>query len=314
VKIFHNWFRLGGTCIQPSLFKLDIRDYDIVHLHCYRSFQNVILSQKALKYHIPYIIDPHGSSLKFGRRLPKSLYDKVFSKLINGASKIILETNVSENEDWDKDKVEIIRSVFDVGEYSLIPQAGLFREKHNIKVPIILFVGRINKIKGLDFLLDSFSLFLKSIDARLVIVGQDDGYKSELEHRIYQLGISNKVLFTGFLSGDDKKSALVDADMLVQPSMYEAGARPSLEAIMCNTPVIVSRNTGAGREIKEMDAGYLVEYGDKYELCEAIRYVLDNENDVKEKTWRAKEYIESNLDLERQIDKYEKLYFDIRLK
>ncbi len=80
---------------------------------------------------------------------------------------------------------------------------------------------------------------------------------------------------------------------------------------MCNTPVIVSKNTGAGEEIKNIDAGWLVEYSNKIELRDTIQYILDNPNEAQIKTQKAKEYIKENLSLARQTEKFEKLYADL---
>lgn len=307
LKICHNWAKIANVCIMPDLLKLDVRDYDVIHLHCYRSFQNVVLSYKALKYGVPYILDPHGSNKKYGKSLFKSFYDVAFKRLLDGASKIIAETDLDIKDYADKSKVEVIRSIFDLSEYDSIPPRGLFRTKYHIKTPIILFMGRINKIKGLEYLVESFNNLSRGYDAILVIAGQDDGYKSELEARIKYLGLADRVLFTGYLSGNDKKSAMVDADMLVQPSINEAGARPSLESILCGTPVIVTKDTGAGKEIKDIGGGILVEYGTD-ELTKAIQYILDNKDEAKSKILKAQEYIKTNLSVESQVNKYIELY------
>ena len=113
---------------------------------------------------------------------------------------------------------------------------------------------------------------------------------------------------TGFLDSEDKLSALVDDDVLVQPSRNEAGARPSLEALMCRTPVIVSRDTGAGEEIAKFDGGLLFKSGDADELANAIQEIIDHPDEAMARTDKAKAYIEANLSLDKQVGEYEKLY------
>ena len=70
----------------------------------------------------------------------------------------------------------------------------------------------------------------------------------------------------------------------------------------------MSRDTGAGEDVIRMDAGYLVEFGSKDDLREKIEYVIDNPAEAKNKTQKAKEYIEANLSLEKSVEKYEELY------
>ena len=123
--------------------------------------------------------------------------------------------------------------------------------------------------------------------------------------------MADKVLFNGFLDGVAKLSALVDADVGVQTSVYEQGAWAPFAAVLCNTPIIVSSNSGAGEDVKKIDAGYLVEYDDKNQLRDMMQYVLDNPAEAQKKTQKAKEYIKSNLSLEKGIENYEKLYQEV---
>ena len=81
-----------------------------------------------------------------------------------------------------------------------------------------------------------------------------------------------------------------------------------IEAVLCNTPIIVSRDTGAGEDVSRMDAGYLVKFGNKDDLREKIEYVLNNPAEAKSKTKKAKDYIESNLSMARKAEDYENLY------
>jgi glycosyltransferase involved in cell wall biosynthesis len=145
----------------------------------------------------------------------------------------------------------------------------------------------------------------------LAIIGPDDGYKPELDRLITGLGLNGKVLYTGYLSGDDKLSALEDAGVVIQTSRYEQGAWAPLEAVLCGTPIIVSSNSGAGEDVRRIDAGYLVEYGDKGQLSDAIKYVFDNPAEARAKTLRAKKYIEENLSMKSGIAKYEKVYQEV---
>ena len=324
---FHSWLNLSGIYFTPGMIaeaREKLKDFDIIHLHCYRSLQNIILHHYARKYGVPYIVDAHGSTLRIaeGKKGPKRflkwLFDIAFGyRILRDAGKVVAETEVGINEykklGVSPDKIVLIHPPLDIEEFSKLPPRGLFRSKYSIKERyMILFLGRIHWVKGIDFLVESFhQLVQQRSDVILVIVGPDDGYKPALIKLIDRLNLSDKVAFTGFLGGEEKLSALVDADILVQPSLYEQGARPSLEAILCNTPVIVSKNTGAGEEVKKIDAGWLVEYGNKSELRDTIQYILDNPEEAQKKTQKAKEYIKENLSLARQTEKFEKLYADL---
>ena len=185
-----------------------------------------------------------------------------------------------------------------------------FKDKFDVKEKhMIVFLGRINWIKGLDYLVESFhELAQYRKDVLLVIIGPDDGYRATLEDLIRKLDLEEKVLFTGFVSREDKLSALVDADVVVQTSRYEEGAWAPFEAVLCETPIIVSANTGAGEDVKRIDAGYLVEFGNKKDLCDKVQYVLNNPDIAIEKAKRAKNFIENNMSMRKRIHEYEELY------
>lgn len=324
---FHSWLHLWRLHFTPGMIaeaSRKLKDSDVIHLHCHRNFQNIVICYYARKYGVPYILDAHGSTLRISegkewlKPLFKWIYDAAFgNRILRDASRVIAETEVGVNEykqlGVNRDKIALIHPPIDVDEFGQLPSPGLFRRKYDVKEKyVILFLGRINWIKGLDFLVESFHLLVRQgRDAILAIVGPDDGYKSVLDKLISQLNLPGRVLFTGFLAGEDKLSALVDADVLVQPSIYEQGARPSFEAILCNTPIVVSRNTGAGEEVAKIDAGLLVEHGNKGELSEAIQYILEHPDEARIKTQKAKEYIKANLSLARQIEEYEKLYEEV---
>ena len=320
VYVSHSWLNSYGLYIMPGLLKLDVSKFDVIHLHCYRSFQNTVICRKAKLCGIPYIIDAHGSTVDLGgnKQTIKRLYDLVFGyKLLETASRVIAETEVGVAEykrlGVDSNKIALIHPLLDTEEFAVLPQAGYFRSKYNIgERYIVLFVGRIHWAKGLEVLVDAVYK-LNRQDVCLVIIGQDDGFRATLEKLAIERGIFNKVVFTGFITGDNKLSALVDANVLVQPSKNEAGARPSLEAILCDTPIIVTKNTGAGKEIASFNGGYLVEYGDADELSTTIHHILEYPSEAKKKTKKAKEHIKANLSFDKQVGKYEELYKEVML-
>jgi len=121
----------------------------------------------------------------------------------------------------------------------------------------------------------AFAETSKEIDnIRLVLVGPDDGYQSALEELIQTLKVDSKVLFTGFVSNEEKMEALVDADVFVTPS-FSGFPVTFLEACACGTPIITTSNGDKLDWINDK-VGYVVEY-DKDQLRDAISKVLSDE-------------------------------------
>lgn len=315
---FHSFVNVPGLYFSPDLLSeiaKNLKYFDIIHLHMQRSFQNILLHHYAQKYGVPYLIDAHGSTPMTKKKSLKQLYDLFFGNRISkDCSGFIAESDLGVNEykelGIEDDKIVLIPPPFPVEDFDDLPLPGTFRKRYGIKEKhIVMFFGRINWIKGIDFLVESFHELTRSRnDILLTIVGPDDGYRSELETLINKLGLEKKVLFTGLLNKEYKLAALVDANMIVQTSRYEQGAWAPFEAVLCGTPIIVSGHTGAGEDVKRIDAGYLVELDNKKELIEAISTILADPSNAREKAKNAAAYIRQHRSMVKRIEDYENLY------
>lgn len=308
---------LGLFLYTPSIkkwLKKNIRYYDIIHMHTYRAYQNIIIWKYARKYNIPYIVQAHGSLLTFFiKPLLKKLYDMIWGyKLLKDASKVIALTE-TEKEQYkemgiDEEKIEIVPNGIDLSEYEDLPERGKFRKKYEIKdgEKIVLYLGRLHKIKGLDLLVEAFADLTKKIDnIRLVIVGPDDGFLSILKSQIEKLGINEKVLLTGPLYGKDKLEVYVDADVYVLPSRYETFPNTVLEAFACETPVIVTDRCGISNIVNE--GGCVIEY-DKNQLKEAIVRILNDSQLRITYGKKGKKLVEEKYDWNKIAGRIEKIY------
>lgn len=295
----------------------EIRTFDIIHLHDYRTFQNIIAYHYATKNHVPYILHAHGSIPRIIKKQGlKGVYDCFFGyKLLRHASKLIAvskeEAEHFKQMGVDDKKISIVYNGMDIKSFENLPRYGGFKEKHNINGKLILYLGRINKTKGLDFVINAFSETVKKIDATLVITGPDDGYKAELEKLIANLNLNSKVKFTGYINEQDKISAYVDANLFVHTVLYMGGVGITpLEAILCNIPVIVTDE--CGELVKEANCGYLVKYGDRAGLKEKMKWVIENPEEGKEMVERGKKYIYENLTWDKTAEKIENLYREVK--
>ena len=283
---FHCIANIGMMLISPKMkkqLKKEIRDFDIIHMHNFRSYQNVVAHHYAQKCNIPYILQAHGSVLPFfQKQRRKKIFDLFFGyKILRDASKVIALTK-TEAEQYkkmgvDENKIEIVPNGIDLSEYDNLPKRGEFRRKYLIKdeEKIVLFVGRLHKSKGIDLLVKTFADVSKDLNnVRLVLVGPDDGYLPALEELIKTLKVDNKVVFTGFVSNEEKMAAFVDADVFVTPS-FSGFPVTFLEACACGMSIITTNN---GDELDWIDdkVGYVVGYN-KDQLRDAIFKVLSEE-------------------------------------
>ncbi|WP_244815429.1 glycosyltransferase [Caballeronia sp. Lep1P3] len=121
----------------------------------------------------------------------------------------------------------------------------------------ILFLGRIHEKKGCDLLLKAFAA-VRDIDSRahLVMAGPDDGeYSAQLRALSRELGIEDRITWTGMLSGDLKWGAFRTSDVFALPSHQENFGIAVAEALGCRLPVLISDKVNIWREVKADGAG-----------------------------------------------------------
>ncbi|MFC1945701.1 glycosyltransferase family 4 protein [Chloroflexota bacterium] len=324
IRPFHCVMALANYYYAPG-FKRAVQkhlsDFDVAHLHCFRSYQNIVISREAPRAGVPYVLDTHGSlprqtpGTTDGKAPLRSLFDMFWGKrILNNAGRLVAETQLGMSEyrqvGVPEERIALVPPPFETQAFADLPQPGAFRRRFGLEnKKIVMFLGRIHRIKGLDVLAAGFTeLAKREPAARLVIVGNDDGYKAALEKLIKRLGIAEKVIFAGFLNGPEKLEALVDADVVAQTSRYEQGAWAPFEAVLCGTPIVVSDNSGAGEDVAKHEAGYLAAFGDEKDLAEKLAWVLANPQEAGRKTARARQHIITDLSLEKGIERYEQLY------
>jgi len=315
---FVKWSKLF---ITPDLYrkmKLDIESFDIIHAHEYRTYQNIVVHKFAKKYGVPYVLQAHGSLPKVGRQARKWLYDVLFGlNLLRDASKGIALSS-AEAEQYRRmglpeDKVAIIPNGIDLAEYANLPAKGCFKKKFGIpeEKKIILYLGRIHKTKGVDFLIKAYAHLTKRLgvkDSVLIIAGPDDGYLDEAKALAESLGVSSSVVFTGFISKEDKLKALVDAEVFVTPSFY-GFPMTFLEACAIGTP-IVTTNLGDTLEWIDGKAGHVTR-PTPYDIAKAIHNIISDEELRKSFSKNCVEIVKSSFSIEGVASKLEEVYKEV---
>jgi glycosyltransferase involved in cell wall biosynthesis len=286
VKVYaaRNYLSPGGKPLFisgiPVELKKELRNIDVIHLHNYPTMINVTAHRFARQYHIPYVLQAHGSlATYFQRGTLKRLYDRFWGKsLLKDAAKAVAvapaEVETYRRMGLNEKKIEIVPNGVDASEFENLPPRGQFRKKHGLEErKVILYLGRIHATKGLDILVGAFAAMLREkSDARLIIAGPDDGYLPALKKLAHKLDIEEKTIFTGALYGRDKLQAMVDADVFVMPSAYEIFGIAVLEACICGTPVIVTDRCGIAPEITA-DLGQVIRH-DESALRDALLKAL----------------------------------------
>jgi glycosyltransferase involved in cell wall biosynthesis len=123
--------------------------------------------------------------------------------------------------------------------------------------PYLIFLGRIHPVKGCDQLIEAFfELSQNNNDIKLVIAGPDsNGNIDFLKMLSSRLGINDKIIFTGLISGVLKWEALHGAEAFVLPSHHENFSISTVEALSCGLPVLISKEVNIWEYIDQAGAG-----------------------------------------------------------
>ena len=134
--------------------------------------------------------------------------------------------------------------------------AKIFKKSDKPKKPYILFLSSLKPSKNVEGLIKAFDL-LKIKNLKLKIVGKKAWLYDQIFSLVKQLGLEDKVKFTGFVEESQKPVLMSQAAAFVMPSFYEGFGIPVLEAMACGTPVVVS-NVASLPEVAG-DAGIYVD-------------------------------------------------------
>lgn len=175
---------------------------------------------------------------------------------------------------------------------------AVFREKHKIVgSPMILYLGRLNPLKGPQDLLAVAPAILKEHpDASFVFVGPDQsGYAETLGAQVDVLGIGQHVHIVGpIYDFDEKMQAYAACQVFVLPTAYEGTSQAIFEAMSQGKPVVATRVGGVPYQITDGEEGYLVEHGDVNMLATRIEEVLSDQSLAAEMGRKGRESVRSN--------------------
>ncbi|MDW8002919.1 MAG: glycosyltransferase family 4 protein [Deltaproteobacteria bacterium] len=179
---------------------------------------------------------------------------------------------------------------------------------------VVLFLGRLNWIKGLDILLLGFSRLKKEVsDIHLVIAGRDDGdgYEKTVKAWVKKHGLEKDVTFTGFVQGKEKIGLLRRSDVLIMPSYSENFGIVAIEGMAHGLPVIVSSRIGIVQEIAQWKAGIIIEPTAEG-VYRGLKDWLSMENEELESMKkRAKKMIRELYDLDKVADRMVQLFREV---
>lgn len=211
-----------------------------------------------------------------------------------------------------QDKITILPNGIDSQKYETRADLADFRSSYAAdQEKVVLFVGRLVYEKGAHVLLEAFPGILRAApQTKLIIVGKG-GERSSLEERTRQLGISDRVYFTGYLDDQALLALYKCADVAVFPSLYEPFGIVALEAMASDTPVVLSDTGGLSEIVVDGLEGLKAYPGDSWSLGEKIIKILWDQDLADRLAAQAKEKVRNVFEWQKIAGNTKAVYLDI---
>ncbi|MBN1680351.1 MAG: glycosyltransferase [Anaerolineae bacterium] len=308
-----NWLRGKMNLSTPTAIRRTARRLitdqaiDVIHCHEVRTVENWRVAPVANALQVPVVVSPHGTlPYGTGRQGVKRGWDRLLgARLLPRFERVIALTGNEADEAravWkacglplNADRISIVPNGVRIEDFADLPPGEPFREQWNLgSGPVVLFLGRLHERKGLQFLIPAFAEAVQAApQARLLIVGPDEGMLAVLRALVDAHGLADHVIFTGMLTGDDKLAALAAADLFALPAVGEGFSMAVLEAMACGLPVLLTPgcnfpevvDAGAGLVVpREIDA-----------LAHALRDVLTGDERRASMGRRARDLVQARF-------------------
>jgi len=290
-----------------------IKNYGIELLHVHYAIPHAYAGYMAKKMlaeegiEIPMVTTLHGTDITLVGNHP--FYKPAVTFSINKSDYV---TSVSESLKEDtlrhfdvKTEIEVIPNFIDVSKFQKKTFTDCQRElMARSEEKIITHVSNFRKVKRVDDVVKIFFEIQKSVNARLMMVGEGPE-RETAEKLVRDLGMTDKVLFLGQSNEIDK--ILCFSDLFLLPSETESFGLAALEAMVHSVPVI-SSNTGGLPEVnKDNFSGYLHDVGDVSAMANSAISILKTE-EVLRKFKRQAGETARDFDINMIVPKYEELY------
>lgn len=325
---FTKFFQFMGTAgwqfsrQMTRALKNNLQGFDAVFIVDIWNYPAAIAAHYSRMYKKPYILIPSGMlypyafSKKIWKKWP--YYYLVVKRDLKHAALMQYTTEDEEKKTHPflalKNKAVVIPNGIDLLEFSNLPGREILRDSYAYlkDKKIILFVGRLRWIKGLDILVKAYVLLAKErADVHLLIAGNDvGGFGKEVRRWVKQAGMNHRVTFTGILNNREKLAAYAGSDIFVLPSYSENFGMAAVEAMACGLPAIISNKVGIYKEVEQNKAGIVIDTNAP-DLYRAIKTLLENRDLREEIKVNAKKLVRENYDIDKVAGKMIRIYEEL---
>jgi len=283
------------------VFNKAVKDSDVIHLVSHWSVLNAIVYVFLRIHKKPYLISPLGALPIFGRsRMKKRLYNFIVGNTIVRKANICVVASRDELPSllaYGVDESSVVHIPNGINEDDYL-DCGISEKFSALdKYPFILFIGRLNPIKGPDLLLEAFCRVKNSFpDIHLVYIGREtfeEGTLNSLKKTASECSILDRTHFLGWVSREDKAAILHASLLLVIPSRQDAMSIVVMESGIVGKPVLITDQCGFD-EVADIGGGLVVP-ATINGIALGIKELLSKESDLKSMGLNLKNLVQNNF-------------------
>lgn len=254
--------------LEAGILARELETRGITHLHNHFANASCTVAMLASELTgIPYSFTLHGPStffephrLALGEKIARARFVACISHFARSQGMIFAGP-----AHWER--MHIVHCGVTPADYAPAPDRGEAG-------PEIVFVGRLAAVKGVFVLLEAVAHLSETHpEARVTLIG-DGPERARIEARVAELGLSDRVTFTGYLTQPEVAERLAGASIFALPSFAEGVPVVLMEAMAAELPVVATRIAGIGELVTEGEAGLLVAPGDPDSFAAALETLL----------------------------------------
>ncbi len=188
-------------------------------------------------------------------------------------------------------------------------QKSKFRQKYSIgeDAVVLVTIARLFMLKGHKYIIESAKELWKQFDNAVWLFVGDGNLSNDLKEQVEQLGLSDKIKFTGLLPPNQIPLAIQSSDILVHCSLREGLARAIPQAMLCGKPAI-SFDVDGAKEVVNQDTGRLIEPENIDQLTEACAELIQNKALRESLGETGREFVKEKFAPETMVDTIEAVY------
>ncbi|MBU6214863.1 glycosyltransferase family 4 protein [Patescibacteria group bacterium] len=207
--------------------------------------------------------------------------------------------------------VQTIHNGIDVREWEEpVEDIADFKRAHRIGDSAILFGGRLSGVKGAVNIIKALARIVSEVpEAELLILGQKDAYADRMLALARDLGIIDKLIFTGWIEGRTLHQAYYAAAVVAVPSLcFDSFPTMNLEAMACGKPIVATCFGGSREAVEDGTTGYIVNPSDIETLAAKLIDLLSNPSKSRAMGAAGRARVSTEFTVGEQAAAYEKLF------